>query len=217
MSNVEEEDTAIATHPFVKKPSADLILRSSDGFNFYVHQCILAEASPFFSTMLSLPQPDAEVAPTGEKHPDDKNGSSRAIVDMSENAQTLELLLRACYPYEEPDLDGLDEVAAVLSAAVKYEMAAPIKMLRKRLSKHAPTVPTRVYAIAVRHRLEPEAREAARASLRFTLKQLALQDAQELSLIPALTYQRYIRFMLRCREEFSTLSTDLRWIQTGIP
>ncbi|KAI9064030.1 hypothetical protein FKP32DRAFT_1531144, partial [Trametes sanguinea] len=39
------------------QPSADIVIRSSDSVDFHVHTQILAQASPFFATMLSLPQP----------------------------------------------------------------------------------------------------------------------------------------------------------------
>ncbi|OSD05502.1 hypothetical protein PYCCODRAFT_1465386 [Trametes coccinea BRFM310] len=45
-----------ASPPF-DQPSADIVLRSSDGVDFHVHSQILAQASPFFATMFSLPQP----------------------------------------------------------------------------------------------------------------------------------------------------------------
>ncbi|EMD39269.1 hypothetical protein CERSUDRAFT_122690 [Gelatoporia subvermispora B] len=42
-------------HPFTKS-SADVIIRSSDGVDFRVHRIVLAEASPVFEGMFSLPQ-----------------------------------------------------------------------------------------------------------------------------------------------------------------
>ncbi|EIN03897.1 hypothetical protein PUNSTDRAFT_139202 [Punctularia strigosozonata HHB-11173 SS5] len=225
MSKIHE-----AGHPF-NKPSADLVLRSSDGVDFHVHKCILAEASSFFETMFSLPQAEAKGSP--DSSPLSPPASSNAkhgspggpqelkeglpVVDVSEDSKIIDRLLHFCYPYDNPELNDLDELAAVLSAAVKYDVGATTKLLRHSLSKHASAAPMRVYAIAVSHGLEDEARIAARASLRFTLKDLTLQGARELSSIPALSYQHLMQYILRCEAEFSTLATNLSWIPVGTP
>lgn len=52
-------------HPF-DQPSADLILRTADLVDFRVHTQILAQASPFFASMLALPQPTASATSASE-------------------------------------------------------------------------------------------------------------------------------------------------------
>jgi hypothetical protein len=227
-------NTADAGHPF-NKPNADLILRSTDRIDFHVYKCILGEASSFFETMFSLPQVNAAKISQGkdsssstctlstmnQKHQGTEHGfkheDGHPVLDVSENAKTIDTLLRLCYPCEDPEISDLEQLSEVFSAAIKYEMKGPICVLKQRLATYAPTFPMRVYAIAVSHGLEEEARIAAKASLRYTLKDLNGQDARELSDVPALSYQRLIRYILRCQEEYSSLAVKFDWLPAGTP
>ncbi|KIP06167.1 hypothetical protein PHLGIDRAFT_19522 [Phlebiopsis gigantea 11061_1 CR5-6] len=137
-------------------PNADLVLRSSTpkGVEFRVHQCILAQASPFFEHMFQLPQPEA-----GPSH--------IPVVDVSESSQTLEYLLRYVYPVPKPDVSSLDELVPVLEAASKYDFTVVIDHLRTVLVSppFLASDPVRVYAIACRFDLDAEARLASRHTL----------------------------------------------------
>jgi len=77
------------SHYFDNSPTADIILRSGGPkvVEFRAHRVILSIASPVFETMFSLPQPGAE--------------KSLPVCDLSEDANTLEVLLRLIYPVEE--------------------------------------------------------------------------------------------------------------------
>lgn len=76
-------------HDFDNSPTADIVLRSGGlkFVEFRAHRAILSIASPVFETMFSLPQPGAE--------------KSLPVCDLSEDANTLEALLRFIYPVEE--------------------------------------------------------------------------------------------------------------------
>lgn len=76
-------------HDFNNSPTADVILRSSGPkvVEFRVHKAILSIASPVFEDMFSLPQPVTEKA--------------LPVCDVSEDAITVEALLRLVYPVEE--------------------------------------------------------------------------------------------------------------------
>ncbi|EIN03886.1 hypothetical protein PUNSTDRAFT_128616 [Punctularia strigosozonata HHB-11173 SS5] len=228
-----EPEIVDADHPF-NKPSADLILRTSDNVDFHVHKSILSEASPVFETMLSLPQPRKPVglarSPSTKfaeqiqelkngrpvvKIPELKNG--RPVVKIPETAASLAMLLQICYPYKDPDMSDLDDTMEVLVAAIKYEMDHPTTVLSQRLQAHATTSPLRVYAFAVHRRLEEEARFAARASLRFGLNTLISQDAPEMFDISGVDYQRLMRYVVRCQTELPLITKDLSWLPKGRP
>ena len=115
--------------PPFDNPAADIILRSSDGVNFHVHSIILAEASPVFADMLSIPQP----ANTMSRIKSKGVSEGKPIVNLSEESQTLDRLLRLCYPVRDPVLDTLSDVYPVLSAAMKYEMDAATALMREDL------------------------------------------------------------------------------------
>ena len=77
------------SHDFSNSRTADIILRSGGpkAVEFRAHRAILSIASPVFETMLSLPQPGIE--------------KLIPVCDLSEDAKTLEVLLRLIYPVEE--------------------------------------------------------------------------------------------------------------------
>ena len=77
------------SHDFSDSPTADIILRSSGPkiVEFRTHRAILSIASPIFEVMFSLPQPGIE--------------KSLPVCDLSEDAKTVEVLLRLIYPVEE--------------------------------------------------------------------------------------------------------------------
>ncbi|TFY80111.1 hypothetical protein EWM64_g3903 [Hericium alpestre] len=94
---------------------ADVIFRSSDQVDFYLYKNVLAKSSPVFKEMFSIPQslPADDTKRTRDPRP---------IVNMAENSLTISSLLAFCYPTTRPQLEGLEEISAVLAAAKKYEM-----------------------------------------------------------------------------------------------
>lgn len=76
-------------HDFDNSPTADIILRSSGPkfVEFRTHRTILSIASPVFETMFSLPQPRVD--------------KSLPVCDLSEDANTIDALLRLIYPVDE--------------------------------------------------------------------------------------------------------------------
>ena len=77
------------SHDFSNSATADIILRSGGpkAVEFRAHRAILAIASPVFELMFSLPQPGTE--------------KSLPVCDLSEDAKTVDGLLRLIYPVEE--------------------------------------------------------------------------------------------------------------------
>lgn len=155
-----------ALPPFNSAAKGDIVLRSSDGVHFRVFRCLLSLASPFFDAMFDLPQP----------HP--ASGISHAgsafvnldVIPMTENGRTLDAMLRYCYPAASialPELKRLEDVEQVLQGAMKYGMEGVEQQLRKALVQPCflEQQPLHVFAIAIRHGLEPEARLAARLLL----------------------------------------------------
>jgi len=94
---------------------ADVVLRSADNVDvdFCVYRVILSKASPWFSTMFSLPQQDtsADIA----SHRPGQNLSS--VIAMSEHSRTLAHLLTLCYPLEDPSPTSLDDLVLLLAVS----------------------------------------------------------------------------------------------------
>ena len=164
---------------------ADLVLRSCspDPVDFRVHKCILAVASPFFAHMFELPQP-REDCEDGEP--------SIPIVDVSEDARTLDMLLRCVYPTTRPAIDTFEDLSLVLEAASKYDLTPAIDHLRTVLmsSRFVEADPVRAYAIACRFDLEDEARAASRCTLRVHVLDNPLSE--DLKHISAFQYHRLL-------------------------
>lgn len=164
-------------------PDADLILRAdgADASEFRVHCCVLAISSPFFRQMFTLPQPLSPQANTDVP-----------VIDLAENTKTVDILLRFIYPIPDPHITTLDELALVLAAAYKYDMAVVIDSLRRQLVelRFVKEYPTRVYAIAARFDLEEEAKIASRYTLGINVLDCPLHD--DLKHITAYSYHRLL-------------------------
>ncbi|OJT03117.1 hypothetical protein TRAPUB_6305 [Trametes pubescens] len=134
-----------AAHPF-DKPSADIILRSSDLVDFRVYSQILIAASPFFEGLFLVPQPPDEEQPRNYGLP---------IIEVSEDSETLDYLLRLCYPVKKPQVVALEVIEPILRAAMKYEMELADTLLTKILVDNlAYQYPLEVWAIGCRLRRE---------------------------------------------------------------
>ncbi|KAI5980460.1 hypothetical protein F5J12DRAFT_732678 [Pisolithus orientalis] len=128
MSN-SQDPPALALPPF-DHVKADVILRSSDGVDFRIFRLFLSLASPFFETLLDLPQPSEETDTDMEI----KDGLP--VIPVSEDSKTLDSLLRFCYPCtlaEDPVLEDFRELIYVLDAAKKYSLDAIQQAVRKSL------------------------------------------------------------------------------------
>ena len=148
-----------ASAPFDDR-DADLILRSSDNIDFRVSRFILRLASPFFASMLEIGQTQSEASGEAQANGDQVRDGCR-VVPVQENGDTLDSLLRIIYPQKDPMLSDLVKVDAVMAAALKYEMEEAIALTGAKLLSFKSKEASRVWAIAVRHGLEPEARMAA--------------------------------------------------------
>ena len=177
--------TTNAGPPF-NKTTADAILRTSDNVDFWIRRSILAEASPVFEDMLSIPQP-----PLGSANSDEEK-DGLPIIRLSENSTTIDKLLRLCYPTDDPKIDSLDELRPVLQAALKYMMQESTSLLRRRLVKLGEAQPLRAFAIACSLELDAEAEVLAPLahSVHGTF-------VEELRTISAGVYYRIVHYLPR--------------------
>jgi hypothetical protein len=171
---------------FFNAPDADVLLRSSTSdTTFAVHRCILAVASPMFRDMFALPQ-----VPGSGRWPD------LPVIDVTEDASTLDALLRLIYPVEQkPAFTSIEEIVSVLAAAAKYETPVVTAHLRARLVSAeilSPETALRIYAIADRFDLEDVRKEASRQTLGTDLLDSPLSD--DLKGVSAWAYHRLLAF-----------------------
>ncbi|KAI0357900.1 hypothetical protein OH77DRAFT_1519208 [Trametes cingulata] len=145
----------------------DLIIRTSDGVDFHVHQRRLADVSPVFSDMFSLPQPTS-----GKERADEK-----PVIGVSEGSVLWSKLLPILYVAEEPDL-SLEDIRDLLEAGRKYDMPG----IRSRMKTHLLQAaflerrPYSVYALACGAGFEDVKLAAARSTLRMSEPEPGAQD-----------------------------------------
>ena len=112
---------------------ADVILRSSDGVDFRVYKVILSKASLFFKDMFTLPPPSPD---SQDDYKDDyKDGAP--IITLSEDSASLDLLLRFCYPVEDPTLSTIEDVETVMEIGRKYDIDFLTNAAKKALLSFA--------------------------------------------------------------------------------
>ncbi|KAL5487561.1 hypothetical protein ACEPAI_5669 [Sanghuangporus weigelae] len=172
-------------------PDADVVLQTSDEVRFGVYRRILVESSPFFRDMFSLPQARPTSSTSGEESESDCS-SSAPVVDVSEPSEVLDALLRLVYPGEDPEVKTLDEVSVLLEAVMKYDMTRAIATLRRILvsPSFVEKEPVRVYSIACRHDLDPEAQIASSHTLSMNV--LESPPSEDLKYMTAWSYHRLL-------------------------
>ncbi|KAI0075193.1 hypothetical protein K474DRAFT_1699240 [Panus rudis PR-1116 ss-1] len=137
---------------------------------------VLSLASPFFKALFSLKQPPG--ADEEKKSPE-----GLPIIEVQEDEETLENLLRLCYPIADPQNLSLTTVGHVLQAAIKYEMEQPTTLMKRVLRECVDTQPLRAFAVACRLNMEEEAFAAAR-SFRTQSGMLPETTASRISPVP---------------------------------
>lgn len=192
-----------ASHPF-DNPGADVILRSSDKepVDFRVHKLLLSLASPFFSEIFDLPQPSS---PSDES----RDPGGLPIIQMTEDRETLRLLLSLCFPVSVsklPHFSSLQELQKVIEATFKFEMEGLQRHLRAELIalRFIEAQPLRAFAIAYRYGWDREARKAARYTLRHHMNSAFVS---ELGYISGATYYRLQEYHRMCGEAASSRVT----------
>lgn len=146
------ELTTIAKAPFDIQ-SAEVIFRTSDNVDFHVFKSILALASPLFNDMFSLDQPP----------PTTNSRTQTGPIVVSEESETIDALLRLCYPITNPQFQTLTHVGNVIEAATKYQMSEARRLAVDGLLAFVDTDPLQLFAISCRMRLEEHAKTAAHA------------------------------------------------------
>ncbi|KAH0836776.1 hypothetical protein J3R83DRAFT_8525 [Lanmaoa asiatica] len=199
-------DSAYAAAPF-DHAKADIILRASDNINFRVFKLFLSLASPFFETLLDIPQP-----PQASEDREIKDGL--VVVPVTEDSKTLDALLRFCYPCtlaDDPNIEVLQDALDVLEAARKYSLDTIEKKARQAISnpKILEAEPLRGFAIAHRGRLREETLLAAKSTL---TQPLIPSWFQEIELITATDLLSLLTYHRRCGEAVYALSLDVSWI-----
>lgn len=205
VSQISTTTPTCAPSPF-DHPEADIILQSSDSVNFRVFKLFLSLASPVFETMFKLPQP------TVGTNEDTKD--SLPVVSVQENSKTLDTFLRFCYPStlaEDPSLENLADIKAILGAARKYSLDLIERKVCRALAnpKVLEAEPLRCFAIAWNARLKHETITAARHTLR---QPLIPAWFAEINMITASDLLALLTYHKKCSIAVAPLLLNFDWV-----
>ncbi len=175
---------------------ANVILLSSDQVIFRVHKSLLAMSSPFFESMLSMPQP---LRPS-----DGDLVDGLPVIDNSSlDAGLLNCLVSLLYPISPIIPDSYEKVFALLAACQKYDMVSIQSRIRAEIDRGTFPAPVgadvfRAYAIASSLGLIPEMQNAARLSLGYPMTFDTLGD--DLQSFKGWALSDLIRYRKSCRD-----------------
>ncbi|KAG1739360.1 hypothetical protein EDD22DRAFT_959386 [Suillus occidentalis] len=205
VSQISTTTPTCAPSPF-DHPEADIILQSSDSVNFRVFKLFLSLASPVFETMFKLPQPAVGA--------NEDTKDSLPVVPVQENSKTLDTFLRFCYPStlaEDPSLENLADIKAILGAARKYSLDLIERKVCQALAnpKVLEAEPLRCFAIARNARLKHETITAAR----YTLRQPLIPAwFAEINMITASDLLALLTYHKKCSITVAPLLLNLDWV-----
>lgn len=189
-----EKSRKTAKAPFNENKLADIIVTSSDNVDFYLVRAILIIASSFFEDMFSLDQPVTA-----------ESGRGLDSIQITEDSETFDFLMRLCYPVKDPTMSDLGLVERVLAGAIKYQMNEATDLVKSTLQEFITEKPLQVYAIACRQQADEEALLAAQRwktvtkfndlDPQFTATTLGKSYVPEMDTISATAYFRLLHFV----------------------
>ena len=188
----------LATTPF-DDPRADLVLRSSDGVNFRVFKIVLSLASSVFADMFTLPSLPASQS----------SSDGPPVVQLPEDAETLDMALRHCYPIRSPDVVKQRDARILLEFSRKYQVDLMEPSLTRFLTDAIEHDPVGIYALAAAYECRDIAEKALRSSLRLPMY---LLHSPELQYCTTEQYQVLIHYHISCGRAASAVSTKRKWI-----
>ena len=204
-----EETTHDAGPPFHDIiPGLTVVLRSSDDVDFFVFKSILAKVSDVFKDMFDLPNTSPEI-PSPLEVDDQRHGLP--VIQVTETSSSLNILLRLCYPVENPDLINLEDIRLFLEVRRKYMIEAFDQTIKDALAQVAESQPFAVFALASRYALKDVANDAAKRMLCFP--QSDALDESALNDITAAQYHRLLEYRRDCVRR-ATTEPQLMWLNS---
>ncbi|KAF9466145.1 hypothetical protein BDZ94DRAFT_1306522 [Collybia nuda] len=207
----EIPDVPLAAHihsPFDQPQNADIVLRSSDGEDFFTRRILLSLSSDVFDSMFTLPQACKE--PNGVEQQNDP-----PVIALTEEGNMVYQLLQWIDPRCTPSWE-LKDMQLVLHAADKYNMQGVMHHIEKiltRCTEYVGADPVRIYAIAIRYGFRDLARAAAKESLRLTPEERT--NIPELVLISAEALQHLYIYYFACAKASHNLAADFLFSWLG--
>ncbi|PBK76272.1 hypothetical protein ARMSODRAFT_220343 [Armillaria solidipes] len=189
MDFTEQPPITTADPPFNDASDlADLVIRTSDNVDFFVHRAFLLLRSPssFFRHVVY-----------GSHHTEEKGGLP--VLEVVEDSATFKSILLFCYPYDTPEFASVEQFSAVGMTLDKYCMDHAFERFIQTVVA-SPLImkqPLRVFAVAVANGWKVLGETAARNTLGVPLDGVE-SDVKELDGISARHLQRLLNYHKRC-------------------
>ena len=193
------------TNVLFDHPSADIIIRSRDSYNFRVPKIYIINSSIILGELIQT---------TLDSPSNSNDGASLPLVQLPEIGKILHCLITFIFPVTPTLLPTPEEIMELLSVAQKYQMGSVLTHVRDRIARHHP-FPTslepalRIYSLAQKYGLLPEALQAARAVL---LKQsMTIEDLDEkLGIMPGAPLYELWKYHERVQANLASDLTEFR-------
>jgi hypothetical protein len=173
---------------------ADIVLRSQDCYHFRVQKTSIANSSSIL----------------GEVTLEDANAEAPLpVVQLPESGEIVHCLLTFIFPVTVLVPSTPEKIMELLSVAQKYQMGSVLTHIRDRIARHHP-LPTRlkpalrIYALAQKYKLRPEALQTARTILNYPMTIEDLDD--KLDIIPGASLYELWKYRERV---LAILASDL--------
>jgi hypothetical protein len=134
------------------------------------------------------------------------------VIQVTEASSTLNIVLRLCYPVENPDLANLEDIRLFLEARRKYMIEAFDQTIKDALTRLAESKPFAVFALASRYALEDVANDAAKRMLYFPQAEV-LGGESVLKDITAAQYHRLLQYRRDCVRR-ATTEPPIMWFNS---
>jgi hypothetical protein len=210
MSTVAHQAASVIDEPLANLlfdyPGADIILRSQDSYNLRVPKIYIVNSSPVFGELIRRTL----------YSPGDANAeASLPVVQLPESGEIVHCLLTFIFPMTPLLPPTHEESMELLSVAQKYQMDSVLAHARDKIVRHHPLPirlepALRIYSLAQKYGLRPEALQTAQAMLKYPM---TIEDLDnKLDIMPG----AYLYELWKYRERvLATLESDLTEFRTS--
>lgn len=146
-------------------PGADAILRSQDSYHFRVPKIYIENSSPVLSELIRKVVDSPGAANALESLP---------VVQLPKRGEIIRCILTFIFPVTPVLPSTSEEAMELLSVAQAYQMGSVLSQIRDRIAQHylqhthlGPVL--RMYSLAQKYRLRPEALQTARTILKYPI------------------------------------------------
>jgi hypothetical protein len=185
-------------------PGADTVLRSQDCYHFRVPKIYIINSSPILGKLIQSTL-DSPVATKAE--------ASLPVVHVPKKGEIIHSLLTLVFPVTPLVPSTPEEILELLSVSQTYQMDSVLTHIRDRIARQN-SLPTRlepalrIYSLAQKYGLRPEALQTARTILNYPM---TIEDYDgKLDIMPGASLYELWKYHKRVRDILGSDLTEFR-------